>query len=66
MKKMTSLLMAVVGLPFLMLLVKFFKSGPDEPMTVKDGLVLFGIQLAVVVAFLVYLTFFYHPVAMLG
>lgn len=44
--------------PFLAVLVKTIKKGPDEPVLMKDLLVIFGILLAVCLALAVKVFFF--------
>ena len=60
------LLLSLVGVPFLMLLYKFFKKGPSEPLTVGDGMALFGVQVIIAVGITIYLLFFHTAQAVLG
>ena len=58
--------MAIVGAPFVVALIKFFKKGPDEPATMQDILAIFGVQVLIAVLICLYLVFFHHATAVLG
>jgi len=62
---------AIIGLvltagiaPFVGLLIRLFKNdwNLDAPATMGDLLAVFGIQLAIAIAIVIYLSFFNHPV----
>lgn len=59
-------LFALIGVPFVATLYKFFKKGPDEPATIKDLLCIFGAQVLIAALLLIYVMFFHHGVAVLG
>jgi hypothetical protein len=61
-----ALILSVIGVPFIVTLVRFFKKGPDEPVTMGDLLAIFGVQVLVAVAIMLYVLFFFHPIARLG
>lgn len=61
-----AMVLAVIGVPFIVTLVKFFKKGGDAPVTMADLMAIFGVQVLVAVAMIVWLLFFFHPIARLG
>lgn len=69
MKKETKITGAVLSLfiaPFVVVLAKTWRKGLDEPATMADLLVIFGLQLVFVVALLVYVLLFDTAPAVLG
>lgn len=65
-KPIITLLLGVIGIPFLITLTKFFKKGPDEPVLMQDLLAIFGLQVLAAVAIMVYVLFFHHATVVLG
>jgi len=59
-------LLALIGVPFIVTLFKFFQKGPDEPVTMRDLLAVFGMQLLFATGLLIYILFFLHASAVLG
>lgn len=53
-------------IPFVTVLFKAWKKGIDEPATMRDLIVIFGLQTAIVVAILIYVLFFDTAPAVLG
>ena len=68
MKKVDKLLaLATVGLvPFIGALIGFLRKGPDAPVTQRDLLCIFGIQLALIVALAIKVLFFSYGIAVVG
>ena len=66
MKKLFAFVGSVLGVPVIVLLYKFFTKGPDEPMTVRDGLAIFSLQLIVAIGIMMYVLLYHAKPMVLG
>ena len=65
-KSWVVIVLSPLFLPFIMILNKAIKKGLDEPATMKDLLVIFGLQLGVATLILIKIFFFSNAMAVLG